>query len=83
MLQPGTLLTFVVKVMKAAELANIDDICVAQQPGPLWNVVLKAWYQKNTDAFCNNNPDRISQNASLRQQTFSLGSDLQSFNRKI
>ena len=37
--------------MKAVESANIDDIRVAQAPGPWWNVVLKALYQQITDSF--------------------------------
>ena len=45
------------KVMKAAELSNIDYINVSQSPGPRWNVVLKDWSQKITDAFHNNNPN--------------------------
>ena len=45
--------------MKAIESANIDDIRVAQAPDPRWNVILEAWYQQTTDAFHNNNPDRV------------------------
>ena len=55
----------VMKFMKAAESAIIYNIRVAQAPGPQWNFVLKAWYQKITDAFRNNNPNRVSQNVSL------------------
>ena len=71
------------KVVKAEESANIDDISVDQSPGPQWNVVLKSWSQKITDAFCNNNPDRVSQNTSLSQHTVGLGRKLQSFGSKI
>ena len=61
------------RVMKAEKLANIDNIRVAQAPAPLWNVVLKAWSQKITDEFCNNNIDQVSQNTSLIHQTVDLG----------
>ena len=73
----------VMKVMKAVELANIENTRVAQAPGPWWNVVLKAWSQQIMDAFHNNNPNRISQNASLIHQTVDLGSKQQNFGSKI
>ena len=63
----------ITKVIKAEKLANIDNIRVAQAPVPLWNVVLKAWSQKITDEFCNNNIDQVSQNASLIHKTVDLG----------
>ena len=46
--------------MKAEESANIDNIRVVQASGPRWNIVLKSWSQQSTDAFCNNNPNRVS-----------------------
>ena len=45
--------------MKVSQLANINNIRVAQSPGPRCNVILKAWSQQITDAFCNNNTDQV------------------------
>ena len=64
-------------------MANIDNIRVTQAPDPWWNLVLKAWSQQITYAFRNNNPDRVSQNASLKHHTFGLGRDLHIFGRNI
>ena len=66
----------VTKVMKTAESANIDHICVSQAPGPWLNIVLKYWSQKIIDEFRNSDPDRVSPNASLSHQTVGLGSKL-------
>ena len=44
---------------------------------------MKDWSQKITDAFRNNNTDRVSQNSSLIQQTVGLGSKLRSFGGNI
>ena len=57
---------FVINVLKAEKLANIDDIHVTQAPDLRLNVILKHWYQKITDAFCNNSTTCFSQNESLR-----------------
>ena len=64
-------------------MANIDNIRVTQAPDPWWNLVLKAWSQQITYAFRNNNPDRVSQNASLKHHTFGLGRDMHIFGRNI
>ena len=64
-------------------MANIDDIRVAQVPVPYWDIVLKAWSQQITDAFCNNNTDWVSQNVSLSQKTVGLGRKLHSFGSNV
>ena len=73
----------VIRFMKATELSNIDNIGVSQAPVPRCNVVLKDWYKQITDAFRNNNPNWVSQNASLRQKIVGLGSKLQIFGSRI
>ena len=44
---------------------------------------MKSWYQQITNAFCNNNPNQVSQNASLIQQNVGLSSELHSFGCNI
>ena len=67
----------IVKIREAAMAAKIDDPSVPQVArSPHWLVVLKYWSRQTTDAFVKNNPERVSQNASLNQQFFGVGVEL-------
>ena len=63
----------IVKIREAAVAAKIEDPNVPQVAGsPHWLVVLKYWSRQITDVFIKNNPERVSQNASLNQQLFGM-----------
>lgn len=79
----GTNNNIVKSIMVAAQKAKIDDTAVAAAPGPRWHVVLKDWSRRIQSNFEDQNPECVSEDASLTQQVISIGRSMESFGRRM
>lgn len=73
----------VVKIMQAAQKAQIEDDSVEAGPGPRWNVVMKEWSIRIQKDFEARNPERASDDASLAKQVVSLENMMECFGTRM
>jgi hypothetical protein len=79
----GTKNPIVVKIMQAAQRAQIEDDLVEAGPGPRWNVVLKKWSIQIQKDFEARNPERASDDTSLAKQVVSLENMIECFGTRM
>jgi hypothetical protein len=73
----------VVKIMQAAQRAQIEDDSVEAGPGPCWNAVLKEWSIRIQKDFEARNPEHASDDASLAKQVVSLENMMECFGTRM